>query len=78
MAGEHYSDLKTPGEMAAIYQTALLAFDTQPIQSYTLPTGVSVTRSDLRSLREAYEYWRKMAHREDFGLTTVAVQSGAL
>lgn len=78
MAGEHYSDLKTEGEMAAMYQAALIAFDTTPIQSYTLPTGVSVSRTDLRSLRESYEYWRKLAHRADFGLTTVVVQSGAL
>ena len=78
MSEVHYEDLKSPGELAKMYQDAIVAFDGQAIQSYTLPTGVSVTRADLQKLREQYQFWRKLAHRADFGLTTIAVQSGPL
>ena len=80
----HFSDLKSPGEMAKMYQDAIIALESSggagraAIQSYTLPTGVTVSRADIQSLRDSYEYRRKLAHRADYGMTTVLNQAGAL
>jgi hypothetical protein len=59
-------------EMAQMYQTALATLTTGNIASYTLPTGVTVTRNNIAGIEATYRYWRKEALRAANGMKTVA------
>lgn len=64
--------LPTALEMAQAYQTALDGLLSGNIQSYTLPTGVTVTRNNLAMLESGLRYWRKEALRSANGMKTIA------
>jgi hypothetical protein len=64
--------LKSALEMAQMYQTALETLVSGNIASYTLPTGVTVTRNNLAGVETTYRYWRKEALRAANGMKSVA------
>jgi len=64
--------LMTPLEMAVMYQTALETLVSGNVSSYTLPTGVTVTRQGLAGVEASLRYWRKEALRQANGMKTVA------
>lgn len=59
-------------EMATMYQTALETLITGNVASYTLPTGVTVTRSNMTGVENSLKYWRKEALRQANGMKSIA------
>lgn len=65
-------------QIALEYEAALTALRSGAISSYSLPTGVSVTRHNIAELEREYRLARKLAWRSYAGPFTVADQSGGV
>ena len=68
------SDLKSNLDMAIMLQTAIEGYYTSgAIQSYTTPTGLTVNRANIDQTQKQYEYYKKLAYRDAYGMITVGV-----
>jgi hypothetical protein len=57
-------NFKTSEEKALEYEAAITGILTGGISSYSLPTGLSVTKQNIEVLERLYEHYKKLAYRE--------------
>ena len=62
----------THGQMVLNLQAAIDALMSGNLQSYSLPTGVSVTKKDLPRLHDLLQAEKRMAYADFYGKTSVA------
>jgi hypothetical protein len=65
---------KTPLEKALEYEAAIDGLLSGAMQSYSLPTGVSVTKHNIDVLEKLYQHYKKQAYRGKYGWVTKMVQ----
>lgn len=63
---------KSNGQMALDLENALADLNSGTIQSYTLPTGVTVTKRNLEPLNALYLQYKRMAYVDYYGRASIA------
>lgn len=64
--------LVSNGQMVLNLEAARDSLISGNIVSYSLPTGVSVTRQNMNQLEEMIRYYRRLAFRDYYGMTSIA------